>query len=64
MPISTVTDAQRGERERKVAEAIHSGEMEGLRTSDDTRADAGKYIAGEIDLAELEERVRSRYGIV
>lgn len=64
MSITTSTPAQRAERERQVAEAIHSGEMEGLPTSDATKADADKYIAGEIDLAELEARVRARYGIV
>lgn len=63
MSIPIVTDTQRVERERKVAEAIHSGEMEGLQTSNAAKVDAGKYIAGEVDLAELEERVRSRYGI-
>lgn len=63
MSTTTAMDSQRAERGRKVAEAIHSGEMEGLHTTDDTQADAGKYIAGEIDLAELEERVRARYGI-
>lgn len=55
--------AQRAERELQVAEAIHSGEMEGLYTTEATKADAGKYVAGEIDLAELEDRVRARYGI-
>lgn len=63
MSITTITTAQRAERERQVAEAIHSGEMEGLSTSEATKADADKYVAGEIDLAELEARVRTRYGI-
>ncbi|MDR1387942.1 MAG: antitoxin VbhA family protein [Propionibacteriaceae bacterium] len=64
MSIMTITTTQRAERERQVAEAIHSGEMEGLHTSEATKADAGKYVAGEIDLGELEARVRTRYGIV
>lgn len=63
MSTTTLADAQRSERERQVAEAIHSGEMEGLHTTEATKADAGKYVAGEIDLAELEDRVRARYGI-
>ena len=63
MPITTITTAERAERERKVAEALHSGEMEGLHATDATKADAGKYVAGEIDLTELEARVRARYGI-
>jgi len=64
MSTTTIADAQRAERELQVAEAIHSGEMEGLHMTQATKADAGKYVAGEIDLAELEERVRARYGIV
>ncbi|MFT4136363.1 antitoxin VbhA family protein [Microbacterium sp.] len=63
MSITAITTAQRAERERQVAEAIHSGEMEGLPTSEATKADADKYVSGEIDLAELEARVRTRYGI-
>ncbi len=64
MSATPVTAAQRVERQQKVAEAIHSGEMEALRTTEETKVDAGKYIAGEIDLAELEDRVRARYGLV
>lgn len=63
MPITTITAAERIERERKVAEAIHSGEMEGLHMTDATKTDTDKYAAGEFDLAELEARVRARYGI-
>jgi hypothetical protein len=64
MSSTTTANVQRAERELQVAEAIHSGEMEGLRTSDATKADTGKYVAGEIDLAELEDRVRARYRIL
>jgi len=64
MSITTITTAQRAERERQVAEALHSGEMEGLPASEATKADTDKYVAGEIDLVELEARVRARYGIV
>lgn len=63
MSHTTMTDAQRVDREHQVAEAIHSGEMEGLLTTEATKTDAGKYVADEIDLAELEDRVRARYGI-
>ncbi|WP_378145466.1 hypothetical protein ACFJGV_17820 [Cnuibacter sp. UC19_7] len=63
MSITTLTSAQRAERERQVAEAIHAGEMEGLPTSAETKADTDDYVAGEIDLGELEARVRARYGI-
>lgn len=64
MSTTTIADAQRAAREAQVDEAIHSGEMEGLHTTEATKADAGRYVAGEIDLFELEDRVRARYGIV
>lgn len=51
------------ERARRVSEAIHSGEMEGLTVTTATRADADEYIAGRIDSDELVARVRARYGL-
>ena len=51
------------ERGRRVAEAIHSGEMEGLSVDADTQQDAGEYIAGRIDSSELVARARARYGL-
>lgn len=51
-------------RGRAVAEAIHSGEMEGLRVTPKFRADAGDYVAGKIDSNELVARTRARYGLV
>ena len=36
------------EREALVAEAIHSGEMEGLHVDPVTREDAQEYITGQI----------------
>ena len=50
-------------RERLVAEAIHSAEMEGLTVSESAVADSGTYIAGKIDSAELVARARARYGL-
>lgn len=50
-------------RECQVAEAIHSGEMEGLHVSAAGRADAGEYVAGRIDSDELVARARARYGL-
>lgn len=61
--MSTTASVEITRREREVAEAIHSGEMEGLQTTSETRADTGQYVAGEISLTELEARVRGRYGI-
>ena len=59
---STATAGQ-SERERRVAEAIHSGEMEGLHVSPAGLADANEYIAGRIDSDELVARARARYGL-
>lgn len=63
MAASTITMTTEAERERRVAEAIHSGEMEGLGVSPAGRADAQEYIAGRIDSDELVARARARYGI-
>jgi hypothetical protein len=53
----------RAERERRVAEAIHSGEMEGLHVTPAGRADAQEYIVGRIDSDELVARARARHGL-
>ena len=60
---STVTEITAAERERRVAEAIHSGEMEGLSVSPAGRQDAQEYIAGRISSDELVNRARSSYGL-
>ncbi|WP_043641721.1 antitoxin VbhA family protein [Nocardioides alkalitolerans] len=62
-PVSGVRATSVGERERRVAEAIHSGEMEGLTVSARGRDDAAEYVAGRIDSDELVARARSRYGL-
>ena len=64
MATKTATTATTAaERKRRVAEAIHSGEMEGLHVDDATLADADEYIAGRIDSDELVARARARYGL-
>ncbi|NTW39879.1 MAG: antitoxin VbhA family protein [Cellulomonadaceae bacterium] len=63
MARSTVTTTTEAERERRVAEAIHSGEMEGVHVSPAGRADAQEYVAGRIDSDELVARARARYGL-
>ncbi|MDF1489616.1 antitoxin VbhA family protein [Tessaracoccus caeni] len=63
MSTSTVTPTTEAERERRVAEAIHSGEMEGLSVTPAGRADAQEYVAGHIDSDELVARARARYGL-
>ena len=54
---TTATTA--AERELRVAEAIHSGEMEGMYVDAATRADADEYVAGRIDSDELVARARA-----
>ena len=63
MATRTATDQARAQREDRVAEAIHHGEMEGLHITPATRADAEEYAAGAIDSQELLERVQRRYGV-
>lgn len=64
MAIKTaVTLTTAAERELRVADAIHSGEMEGMHVDAATRADAAEYIAGNIDSDELVARARARYGL-
>ncbi len=64
MATSPVTTTTQAEREWRVAEAIHSGEMEGLDVTPAGRADAAEYVAGRIDSDELVARARARYGLV
>lgn len=58
-----VAEAERAERQRRVEDAVHSNEMEGLHVNGDTLADAEEYVAGRIDSDELVARVRARYGL-
>lgn len=61
--VNPVGPSTEDERRRRVAEAIHSGEMEGVLVSDAGKADAEEYIAGLIDSNELVVRTRARYGL-
>ncbi len=63
MTVTTITAAERAERERAVAQATHSAEMEGLTPSDAFRQDTADYIVGKADSAELVARTRARYGL-
>lgn len=56
-------ESQRLDRSRVVAEARRSSELEGSRSSEATRADQDAYVRGEIDIDQLGERVRARYGL-
>lgn len=60
---SRSTATTEDERARRVAEAAHSVEMEGLQVDPDTMHDAGEYIAGRIDSSEVIARARARYGL-
>lgn len=63
MATSTSTAATTTQRGQRVAEAIHSGEMEGLTVTPAGRTDAEEYIAGRINSDELVARARARYGL-
>lgn len=56
-------DADQIERAERVAEAIHSTEMEGLSVDTHTLSDADEYIAGRISVDELVARAEARYGL-
>lgn len=59
----SITAAERENRERTAAEAIHSSEMEGLTVTAQFVQDSGDYISGEIDASQLVARTRARYGL-
>lgn len=60
---STISAAERELRERVVADAAHSSEMEGLSSTAEFRADAAAFVEGEFDADELVRRTRARYGL-
>lgn len=61
--VTTVPQTTRSERQRRVDDAVHSAEMEGLHVTGAWRREAADYIAGRIDSDELVERTRARYGL-
>ncbi|MFT3799197.1 antitoxin VbhA family protein [Microbacterium sp.] len=63
MSLTTITAAERAEREKAVEQATHSLAMEGLTPSEESQQDDADYIAGKIDSAELVARARARYGL-
>jgi hypothetical protein len=63
MAADRITSAERAERQRRVEEAEHSAEMEGVEVTEQWRADAARYVAGEIDTDELVAITRARYGL-
>ena len=53
----------RDARERGIAEAMHSLEMEGLQPTAASQADAQEFVDGQIDAAEMVRRARARHGL-
>ena len=49
--------------QRRVAEALHSGEVEGFMVGPDTKVDSDDHIAGVVDSDELVARARAWYGL-
>lgn len=57
------TRPDHAERERRVADARHNGEMEGFTIDPATKHDSDDYVAGVIDSDELVAQARARYGL-
>ena len=51
------------DRVRAIDAARINSALEGVRSTEATRADQDAYVRCEIDIAELVHRVRSRYGV-
>lgn len=60
---SKTRQARRAERERILAEAVHSTRMEGLEPTAQFHADAQEAVDGTITADELVARTRARYGL-
>lgn len=58
--MTAISAAEHAERERIIAAAIHSGEMEGLHVTEATKADTDKYIDG--DSTSTSSRPRPAHG--
>lgn len=52
------------QRRRAIDDARRTSELEGSRSTEATRADQDAYVRGEIDVDQLGQRVRARYGLV
>lgn len=60
----STTETRPAELRRKAIEdARRSSELEGSRSTPATRADQDAYVRGEIDVDQLGQRVRARYGL-
>ena len=63
MSVDTAVERRRRRWSRAIERARISSELEGGRSTDATRADQDAYVRGEIDISQLSERVRARYGL-
>lgn len=63
MGVRMADERELARRERAVQDARHSSELEGSRSTPETRADQDAYRRGEIDVNECGARVRARYGL-
>jgi len=61
MDVELTADLAR--RRRAIEDARRSSELEGSSSTAATRADQDAYVRGEIDVEQLGQRVRARYGI-
>lgn len=59
-PTRTSSEMQ---RRRAIDDARHTSELEGSRSTEETRKDQDAYVRGDIDVTQLGARVRSRYGL-
>ncbi len=58
-----MTVDEQWQRERAIRDARQTNMLEGTRSTPATRADEDAYQRGEIDLSQLSQRVRARYGL-
>lgn len=58
-----ITAAEMERRRQAVDASRHSAALEGLQVSEETRADEELYVAGDLTLDELGERIRIRHGV-
>ncbi|SNT01465.1 hypothetical protein SAMN06309944_1774 [Micrococcales bacterium KH10] len=62
--MSHVTQSDLSRRDRAIMDARRSSELEGSQSTEATRQDQDEYVRGAIDLPQLGQRVRARYGLV
>lgn len=59
----TVATPGEAQRRRVIEDARRSSELEGSQSTGATRVDQDAYVRGEIDVDQLGQRVRARYGL-